>query len=215
VSTRNHVFVLVGYGREPRKGLPDWIKLYRNDDEVGPYVEVGDIFNDPEGYSPWEWIIAPLPGRVWLSGDLAEYVAGRILEQRSSSWSAAVPSAGKIATLISKRQLSLHAYVRRSTTFKQQLTERGLDARLVQEYRLSRMPLYVWVVEAVDRTRRNGGKPAVVGEVIFDATSTDMEPRVLAVHVPGLAAIYRGRGKARFPITVSPKAYDSGGVGPL
>lgn len=213
VSTQSHVFVLVGYTRERRDGLPDWINLIRHDDEVGPYLYVGDIFEDPERYSPWEWIIAPLPARIWLSGDLAEYMAGRILEQRSSSWSKATPKTREVSTLIATGQLSLHSYVQRSSLYKEKLIERRVDSALVREYRLARMPLYVWVVEAVDRGRRSRGEPPVVGEVILDATSTDMDPALVAVHLPGLARIYRSGSPAR-SILVSARSYDSGGVGP-
>jgi hypothetical protein len=214
VATAGHVFVLVGYRRVPRAGMPDWIELMRHDDEVGPYTEVGDIFSDPEGYTPWQWIIAPLPERIWLSGELAEYVAGRLLEVRSSAWSAQVPTAGEVSSLIASRDLSLHTYVTLSTRFKRGLAARGMDQRLAREYRLSRMPRYVWVVEAVDRRLRSSGRPPVVGEVILDATSTDMDWRVVAVHLPGVAAIYRTNGRVRFPIQCGPRPYMTGGVGP-
>ena len=214
VATAGHVFVLIGYERQLRPGQPDLINLIRHDDEVGPYVEVGDIFNDPDGYTPWQALIAPLPEHVWLSGDLAEYVAGRMMEVRSSAWSVRVRAAGRVSALISSRDLALRTYVRTSVEFKRGLASRGFDPDLERSYRLARMPKYVWVVEAIDRRLRRAGKPCVLGEVIFDATSTDEDYRVLAVHLPGVAAIYRTAGNLRFPLTCSPAPYGSGGVGP-
>lgn len=54
----------------------------------------------------------------------------------------------------------------------------------------------------------------MIGEAIFDSTSSERDPNLLAIHVPGVAWVHRVSGKHRFPIRCNPAPYVSGGVGP-
>jgi hypothetical protein len=101
-----------------------------------------------------------------------------------------------------------------SNRFKSELCERGLDPSLVQEYRLSRLPRYLWIVEAIDRHLRDAGEPPVLGEAIFDGTSSANDPQLLAIHVPGVAAVHRVASDWRYPVACSDGPYESGSEGP-
>ena len=56
------------------------------------------------------------------------------------------------------------------------------------------------MVEAVDRRKRRLGQPSVVGEAVFDSTSTDYDPRELIVRVPGALLVVQTDGTMRFPL---------------
>ncbi len=217
VATYDHTFVLVGYQRITQDTGPDWISFYRHDDQWGPYLAVDNIFTDrsPEGhsYAPWEALIVPLPEKLWLPPEPAEGTGGTYLQQFAQTSMPSVPEAQEVIDLIDRGDLSLHAYARASNDFKAELEGR-LDLALVRELRLARLSRYIWVVELVDRALRKAGiEKCVVGEALFDATSSETDPECLAMHVPGLAWLARTTGQPRFPIRCSPDAYRSGSVG--
>jgi hypothetical protein len=103
--------------------------------------------------------------------------------------------AGEIARLFvhdddQDRKVTVRTYAATANGFKRGLADRFDDPEIVREYRRARMPRFVWIVEAVDRSQRTrpDGK-CVMGEVIIDATSDDDAPNVLAVRLPGLLDI--------------------------
>lgn len=218
VGTADHAFTLCGYEREPRKGQPDWIRFIRHDDQRGPYLPVDDVFSDIDKasgyqYTPWDSIIVPLPDKLWLPPEPVEYAASEFLESFATLVEPHIPDAGRIRKMIKEKDLSLHTYARTANAFKAQI-DRGLDPTIQREYRLARFSRYIWVVEAVSRKLRKAGKDCVLGEIIFDATSSETSPRPLAMHVPGVALVERTEGPARFPIRCSPDPYRTGGIGP-
>jgi len=216
VATFDHTFVLTGYQRVTRPGERDWIQFMRHDDQEGPYRSVGDIFNDTSDdghvYSPWEALVVPLPDKLWLPPEPAEGTGGVYLQRFAEDAVSSIPEARQLLDLIAAGELALHTYARPANSFKAEL-DRGIDPALVREYRLARFSRFVWVVEAIDRRRRRAQEPCVVGEAIFDATSSETEPLCLAMHVPGIAWVARTSGPPRFPIRCAPDAYATGGVG--
>jgi len=223
VFTKGHVFVLVGYYRDPSKG-PSWITFIRHDDETGPYQEVGDVFNDQafwaggtisHNYTPWEYIIVPLPERVWMTGEFAESAGASDLLELAKKWSTKHTDAAVLEQLTSTGRLRMHTYLTTASQYKERLGSRGLDPDLTRAYRLARWPYRVWVTEAVDRQIRESGDPkCVLGEVIYDATSTDHDSLMLAAHAPGVAWIRTTEGEV-FPLTCSNAPYETGGSGSL
>ena len=165
----------------------------------------------------------PRPGRCAMRptcrtarrGDNSERVGGLLLQRLADATKAQVPEAAEITQLIQAGNLALKTYAISSNSFKERLTARGLDPAIVQEYRLARLSHFLWVVEAIDRSRRARQEPAVLGEVIFDATSSENDPQQLAIHVPGVAWVHRTKGNPRFPIRCAPTPYLSGSVGPM
>lgn len=215
VGTGEHAFVLVGYAREHRNNKEDWIRFVRHDDQRGPYLSVDDLFNDEHNgyrYTPWECLIVPLPDKIWLPPEPAEGMGGLLLDAAAKSIVAKVPDAQPLIDLASKGRLALRTYIAPANRFKQQLAGR-VDDVVLREYRLARWSRYVVVVEAVDRDLRASGSPSVIGEAIFDATSTDRLPEWLSLHVPGALWIRSSSGQARGAIRCAPDPYISGGVG--
>lgn len=215
VTTEDHVFVLCGYRRRPRRGAGDWIEFIRHDDQRGPYLSVSNVFADRDPtdgyqYTPWQSLIVPLPDKLWLPPDPVEREAAALLEglARRVSFS----EAAEFLKQIKKKQITLRTYAIASNAFKLALKGRVDDA-LCREYRMARFSRFVWVAEAIDRRRRAAGTSPVLGEAIFDATSSEYRPEWLALHIPGVAVVSRSDGAFR-TVRCAPDPYNSGGTGP-
>lgn len=197
VGTQDHAFTIIGWSRDP--GDPARILFTRHDDQRGPYLTVNNPLDDtvvapvPHDYGPWRTLQVPLPPDLWLEPEAAERYAGYVLRTQSAQTAKVLAGRGvqveDLDTLIADGRLALRTYPVLSETFKSALPGLGLDAGHVTEYRLARMPRHVWVVEAVDRRRRRAGEPCVIGEMVLDATSSETEPRMLAMRIHGLLGV--------------------------
>lgn len=222
VGTQDHAFVLCGYerGPHPETGHDQWIRFIRHDDQRGPYLWVENVLRDVDHedvqdfwYTPWEVLLIPLPDKLWLAPEHAELAGGLMLQQFAHRARQEDNSAARYLELIESGDLALRTYATSSNRFKRGSKDR-LPPEVGLEYRLARMPRYVWVVEAVDRQRRGAGDPPVIGEAVLDATSADHQPDSLALHLPGVAWIRQTDGTVRYPIRCAPDPYASGGWGP-
>ncbi|MDP9069262.1 MAG: hypothetical protein M3N53_13080 [Actinomycetota bacterium] len=218
VATKNHTFVLCGYERERRAGQRDWITFLRHDDQRGPYLRINDVTKDVDPgtgdvLGPWEKLIVPLPEKLWMSPENAEIAGGRALLEMAQHVRKGIPDAAEVFELLATKRFALRTYARPANIFKRELEGR-VDEVVLRELRLARFSRYVWVVELVDRARRERGEPCVVGEAVIDSTSSDDHPQALAVHVPGAVWVSLTDGESRGPSRCGPDPYQSGGVGP-
>lgn len=142
VGTADHAFVICGYRRVKRSSKPDWIEFIRNDDQAGPYIQIGDVFSDT--YTPWECIIVPLPARLLLPPEPVERVGGLLMHRLATVASKSLPEAAALLDAIKKRTLALKTYAVRANDFKAGLVNRSFDSALVREYRLARFSRYIW-----------------------------------------------------------------------
>ena len=219
VGTRDHAFVLCGYRRDVREGARDWITFIRHDDQRGPYLLVGDVLNDIDSsgysYSPWEYLIVPLPEKLWLPPEPVEATGAFLMQGLATNVARQVPEATQLSAAITAGELALRTFAIRSNSFKASLDGR-LEPSLVREYRLARLPRYTWVVEAIDRRLRAAGQPCVLGEAVFDATSSETLPKALIVHIPGIALLEHVGISSDPPrlLRCGGSAYETGGVGP-
>ncbi|GAA3878375.1 hypothetical protein GCM10022275_28650 [Tessaracoccus defluvii] len=224
VGTRDHAFVLCGWWREAGQ-----IRLVRHDDQQGPYLPVNDPLNDslihpvtgaPRDYGPWRTLHVPMPPTAWLLPEAAEKKAGVGLLAGSSAL--ASPLATKLsqevpslADLAAQSALTFRTYVARSCDYKAALAARGHSNATVAMLRLTQMPRFVVVVEAVDRNARQADGPCVVAEAVMDATSSDRDPSWIAAWVHGATCILEDPDD---PLAVrsasAPTRVLSGGVGP-
>lgn len=220
VGTHNHAFILCGYRRtdQPQHG---WIEFVRHDDQAGPYLVVRDVLDDVDPlsgkiYGPWRTMHVPLPDKLWLAAEAAERKGAQyVLNASNQIASAATDSLpfNTLRELINSNQLALRTYAIRSNDFKRDLETRGLPQSVRGEYRLARLPRFIWVVEAIDRQLRKAGSPCVLGEAVLDGTSSDHMPQQVALHVHGLMWLQQTGGNVRFPIIGDGQPYTSGGVG--
>jgi hypothetical protein len=199
VGTQDHAFVIVGYRRQARNGQA-WIGFIRHDDQRGPYLEVNDILNDVDprtGYrhSLWQLLLAPVPEKLWLLPEAAERTGRELLLRYD-----ALAGSDTFAAIQRGGRLTFRTIAMTSAWYKERAAARGLDADSQRELRLARMSRLIWVVEAVDRDARSAGTPSVLGEAVFDSTSSDVSPNVLAIRVPGALLIQQTDGTIRSPL---------------
>ncbi len=205
VGTHEHAFVIIGYRREMRDASP-WIGFVRHDDQRGPYLEVDNILNDidpatGDHHSPWQLLLAPVPDKLWLLPEAAERTGRELLLRYD-----ALAGSGTFARLQRSDRLTFRTTAMTSSQYKERAGARGLDDESARELRLARLSRLIWVVETVDRAARSVGTPSVVGEVVFDSTSSDVSPNVHAIRVPGALLIQQTNGTIRSPLpsTASP-----------
>jgi hypothetical protein len=209
VGTHDHAFVIIGYSRQNMKTGANWIRFVRHDDQRGPYLWVDNILSDVDpatgdAYTPWQLLLAPVPEKLWLLPEAAERTGRALLmayDRRAGS--------GHLDDLERQGRLTFHTSAMTSAVYKDGLPGRGLDLASVRELRLARMSHYVWVVEAVDRQAREQKKPAVVGEGVFDSTSSDFAPSVLALRTKGVLLIHQSDGTIRSPLPSTDEATGS------
>lgn len=184
----HHAFTLVGY-RRVDAGTPDErIHFIRQDDEIGPYQVVEDYAHDPHGR--WEWLIVPLPAKVFLPGEVAESLGREwLLDTARRGQGAAKAFADEAAG--EPRQISFRSTVVRSNRFKEALHDRGFQPEIAALYRRMALPRWVWVVEAIRKDERTRRQPAVVAEAIVDATDHTRDPHALAWRIPGALWTWR------------------------
>ncbi len=200
VGTYEHAFVIVGYRRGARSGKP-WITFTRHDDQRGPYLEVGDILDDVDPgtghrHSPWQLLLAPVPDKLWLLPEAAERTGSALLLSFD-----ALDGTGTLADMQHSGRLTFRTVVMTAASYKERASSRGLDDGSRRELRLARLSRLVWIVEAIDREARSAGTPCVLGEVVFDSTSSDISPNVLAIRVPGALLIRQTDGTIRSPLS--------------
>lgn len=223
VGTHDHAFVLCGWWRE--KGS---IRMLRHDDQLGPYLPVDDPLADVvthpvtgfvRSYGPWRTLHVPMPPSAWLLPEAAETKGGSILVAGSSQL--AQPVATKLGLgvpslvdLISQDRLTFRTHVIRSCDYKSMLPHRGHAAPTVAVLRLTQMPKYVVVVEAIDRQDRSADLPCVAAEAVLDATSPDREPSLIATWVHGATCVLRDPDEPLVVASaIAPTRVASGAVG--
>lgn len=209
VGTADHAFVLVGYHRE-KTGDRDWIHFVRHDDQRGPYLPVTNILNDSDVdsgdcYGPWEMMLAPVPEKLWLLPEAAERSGRDFLLSLD-----ALENTPVLTKLADDKRLTFRTYATSASDYKARAAGRRLGIEAVRELRLARLSRMVWVVEAVDRKRRATGGPSVLGEAVFDSTSSDTVPKPLLIRVPGAMLITRTDGGVRYPLRATRLAVRSG-----
>jgi len=195
VAGDGHAWVMVGW----KRAANGYVTFVACDDQVGPYEEIPSPF---EHYrAPWHSIMVPLPPKVFLTAEAAENNAHLRLH---GIWSAN-PSSKPLAEALVAEKIQLRTRLTNVRTFKRRIAEQTTSDDVLRAVRLSRMPNFVWVVEAHDRARCGEGD-CVVGTVLYDSTSSDHDPRYCAIAVPGAVAIFHPDGELP---TIVPAGHDS------
>lgn len=181
VAAGRHSFVLVGY-RWVREEGRRRLQFIRQDDLTGPYQLVENILLDQ--YRPWQHLVTPLPAKVYMSGERAESLGGRLL-QGVLKTSSHPRSAELLADLQSDSPtLGFRTSVHHSNELKSIVAERRPPpvAGAFQWQHLSR---WVWVVELVQLDEWFNNKPSVLAEALIDATDHGKGNTLLGWRVPG------------------------------
>lgn len=176
-----HTFVLLGYRWVREEGRLR-VQFVRHDDLAGPYELVDTVTHDQ--YHPWEYLVTPLPGKVYMSGEGAERLgAAKLVEALSDSEHA---QSGDLRSRLSEKapSLSFRTSVHLSNEFKSAMA--GRAAEIAAGYQWLQLSRWVWVVELVDVGCWRRNEPSVLAEAVVDATGHADDERVLAWRIPGL-----------------------------
>ena len=206
VANHNHAWVLGGWFTQRGQ-----IKFVAFDDQRGPYQVIDSPFTDER--APWMAIMVPLPPKVYMSGEMAETWGHKSFRSLGSapgvppSWRELSDKLG-----ITPKGISLRTFLMDSSQYKESVLSQGRHEDVVRALRLSRLPHYVWVVEAHDRDRRDARQPAVVAEAVFDPDSSDHEhrfPRRDVISMPPLTLITPPEGGKPVPVMASDTVWKS------
>jgi hypothetical protein len=183
VAGKGHAFVLVGY----RRTGPGTVDFIRQNDLSGPYEVVKNFRLDE--YSPWAFLIIPLPAKLYVSGEKAVEVGRQkfteALLQRGD------PLDFQMLNRIKSEEIDFQATAVLSNDFKHEARDRFRSSpALIAAFDWHSMAKWIWVVEAVDMTVRAGGQPCVIGEVIVDGTDHVNDLRALTWRVPGSISLW-------------------------
>jgi hypothetical protein len=186
VGGAEHAFVLVGYERLNPGEPNERIRFIRHDDEAGIYLNVDNFLLDE--YAPWDYMVIPLPQKVYMPGEDAEKIGDAFLRQAldDATDPAATDIRGRLAN--PARPLSLRSTVIQSNEFKTGQLRRQVPDILAAVYRRMQMSRWIWVVELIDRDLRRRGEPCVVAEAIIDATDQLRDAHALSWRIPGLVS---------------------------
>jgi hypothetical protein len=193
-NDEGHARVLIGYGRS-ENGL----HFVHHDDQKGPYLTAPSPLSTPPGdaasadqadatgsartdRSDWQALVVPLPGRIYLSGEAAEYTARLIFEEKSSESESLRDYAERLET----GELRLRSHVIQVAEYRRALRRRGVPRDVFTWHVNMSSSHWLWVVELQDRALAAKGRRCVLGEVAIDATSDDQWPNPLFANLPGL-----------------------------
>ncbi|WP_417456153.1 hypothetical protein [Kordiimonas sp.] len=180
-----------------------------NDDQRGAYryVPIAES-TTPELETPFnlkdhlQYIIVPLPDKVFLTGEEAETIAWDTLENyylpMHNDYAAKVgfgPLA-EIGTEIAGRYNDVIArtYLTYGWKYKKRLLCGDTTAKVKAEILDMRLPKYVWVTEFgffQDLNHLNGDERSIFGHFVADATTSRNNPCRLFFHAPGFMAIWQ------------------------
>lgn len=179
LATQSHANVLIGYGRDVRGE----IFYVRADEGTAPY-EAFYPKDDPLGQ--WRFLFAPLPGKIYLTGEQAETHARTLFDGLRRRVPAEVRP--RLA------DIRFRTYVTQFGDYKLNMRERLMPDPIRELFRDQGGSRWVWVTEFQDRSLAETDAICVLGEVVMDATSAGADPNRLFACLPGLVYLWDDDG---------------------
>ncbi|MDT7571533.1 MAG: hypothetical protein QOE05_1707 [Actinomycetota bacterium] len=187
-----HMTVLLG----AYHGADGDFRVIRHDDLRGPY-QTADAFNDVAG--DWDTLFVPLPGRIYLVGEVltgrAERMFARLLEVAPA----------EVKADLERRKTRVRLYVVDTADYKEHVFSRLPDAT-ASAHAQAPASHWIWIAELQDEKvageiDRNSGLPSsrdmVIAELAIDATSDPTHLNWLFGNYPGLSLSPTGEGELR------------------
>jgi len=189
-----HATVLVGYGHDEHGFF-----FVSHDDATGPYLKIrnlrptegdgaqgaieGKEGHTAEGRGGWEALLVPVPGRIYLTGEAAEYTARTIFEEELKR-----KELSGLASRWSENGLRLRTYATKLASYKRALRTRkpAPHPDVVAWHANMSASNWIWVTELQDREAAANSHACVLGEIAIDATSDDQWPNPVFGNLPGM-----------------------------
>ena len=192
VDSPLHAIVVCGYFRSG-----DEVLFVAHDDRRGPYLTYKSVMDDyDEAWQEacrWDHVLAPVPQKLWLTGEAAERSGAEyLIEAARVAVRAGVEPAQDVLSRHAAGKLRFRTFAITGNRFKRRVGEAITDPGVLRTYREARLPRYIWCVEAIDIDANSKDEPeCVLAEVIYDATSDARSPRILATRLPGVIYVDR------------------------
>jgi hypothetical protein len=175
LTTREHVTVLIGYGRDTNGRL----FFVRADEGYAPYETV---YADEDPLGSWDLLMVPLPGRIYMSAETAERFARATFRSflrrpEHSALRARLPT--------DSDDYRLRTYAVNAGEYKHKVLERGMPPDVAAAHRLVGTSKWIWVVELQDEVLARTDTRCVLGEIIIDPTSDKRDPNLLFGNLVG------------------------------
>jgi hypothetical protein len=178
----DHAFTLIGWYRDG-----DEVTFIVNDDTKGPY-QTSTPSADASSNKEWMLLMVPLPSNIFLQAEEAENNALATLRQFADDGED--ENAALVGGRVVRGELKLRTALREGSSYKRDIAARSLPEEVVRLVRHAHLPHYVWVTEAHDPGRCSDGHPCVVAEILHDATSENVEPRIDLLLLRGVALTF-------------------------
>ncbi len=182
-----------------------------NDDQRGSYCRLPQLQADKTDEYPFcletevAFIMVPLPGKVFMTAEIAETIARDVVEQIAKSPKSWAEKALGIdaasdwdedpnfyADACSKALLA-RTYLTFGWKYKARMMRNGVSDRLKSELLGRQLPRYVWVTEfslPAESANHDPCHRRVRGHVALDATGSRFWESKLVVDVPGLLYVW-------------------------
>jgi len=191
VLSEQHMMVINGYG-ENSDGT---IFYFLSDDNTHAYHRVD---KRPEGSEAgaWQMLVIPLPGRLHVSGGVAETRAEEVFEDRIR----ADHGPTHVRKIWDENELHIRTYATPAASYDASLRRRGVPEPIRDHHLYAPKSGWLWVTEFQDRARPV--EQRVIAEVAIDATSQHLNPSPLFANIDGWA--YLWPENEREPLSIHP-----------
>jgi hypothetical protein len=193
------------------------------DDQSGPYQPMHlklqrDASGRPEPNAPWsledcQYLVVPMPDKVFLTGEdaealardlLAEMIADRERLLEGVSGDASAPLDQDLVNAVVGGRIVARTYLSHGWSYQKRAIYNNLPASLKEEVSQVQFPRFVWVTEFFLPSACQSNQlsdEAVVAHIVVDATGSPFWDSYLVADIPGLAIVWSF--EARSPLTTA------------
>lgn len=191
-----------------------------HDDQRGPCLRMGVERGLPDSQTPYnvrdhlQFVIVPLPDKVFMPGEVAEVIAWDVLRAYLADWptlktayasdiKASAAFGDEIAAAAAANQVVAKTYLTLGWRHKDRIVaESGASHRLRERMAMCDLPKMVWVTEFArlsDVNTLDSSARRIFGHCVFDATSTGNTHPPLFLHLPGFLSLRRQTASDFYP----------------
>lgn len=212
--TIGHAVVATGHTRKIHSGpVPTGQRLTRavfsdyflvHDDQLGTHLRMPIVSGAPHGQTPYSlenlnYLIIPLPAKVFVTAEATEVIAWARLEQYCTNWQTMKANYGQqlsnsavagdaFVALFNAGQIIARTYLTYGWKYKARIIKNNCASELKEATRDFDLPRYVWVTEfgsATSFNQSDESKIIIEAHCVQDATSNAFWDSKCIFHAPG------------------------------